>query len=674
VDTNYTQNSDGVPYFLRFEDAVGSFAWRYFKYNEGILYNLSDFDKDYYSHLRLKNGEKLFRYSTDRMIDGSKYLIKINLLKGLIYFMSEQNDMNDDKNISFETRGIKAEYITLDKDKVDNVFEKYATGGSVDRKIYIAFYDDYEKSYGYVIEKNANSNILYWNGEKFTEKYDAKTYKTKSIAERELKNIKNKANRMEDGGRVWTKEQREKVAKLDKEFIEYVKEKGIQRNSYEASLLWREGGFKKRMGEIFGKEYGKYAKGGYTRPSYKINTTGFFSFKTKDKEYIVRSSFFERKNDIEDSLQIQDELRGELGSIIITNSAWKRLSDGNTIKARSNRGNLTGTLTRVANLNENYSLNKMANGGGVEEWTNNLKYLTSKKVYFDINSGKIYPKINYKPNMSKGKNVDEFGNKWFDSLNDRDLSTIQIYLNNRKSMAKGGGLIRKAPFKVGDMVYSYQNPNHKMRVAFVEDRGIEDGVDYGWGIRVALKTDANGNYDPNGSYSKTSKYMSQNSVSKTKKDSYSTGGMVEFYDYKGIEIMYEPTYKEYYANDMVFYSLEDAHEYIDSGEANKTPKHIENLYRRGAMAKGGNVGSQDLYKLAEEMSEKDFRNKFLTLSKSEKDNVESLIRLGDDKKLALITILDKRNEPNNDDFYRQAYHYKKGGSVNKKVYIDLFED
>ena len=132
VDTNYTQNSGGVPYFLRFEDAVGSFAWKYGKYNEGILYNLSDFDKEYYSHLPLKNGEKLFRYSTDRMIDGSKYLIKINLLKGLIYFMSEQNDMNDDKNISFETRGIKSEYITLDKDKVDNVFEKYATGGNVD--------------------------------------------------------------------------------------------------------------------------------------------------------------------------------------------------------------------------------------------------------------------------------------------------------------------------------------------------------------------------------------------------------------------------------------------------------------------------------------------------------------------------------------------------------------
>jgi hypothetical protein len=127
VDTKYSQDSGGVPHFLRFPNAIGSFAWRFGKYNEGILYNLDDFDKDYYSHLRLKNGEKLFRYSTDKMIDGSKYLIKINLDKGLIYFMSEQNDINDDKNISFETRGIKSEYILLDKDK-------FADGGGVNEE------------------------------------------------------------------------------------------------------------------------------------------------------------------------------------------------------------------------------------------------------------------------------------------------------------------------------------------------------------------------------------------------------------------------------------------------------------------------------------------------------------------------------------------------------------
>lgn len=45
--------------------------------------------------------------------------------------------------------------------------------------------------------------------------------------------------------------------------------------------------------EMYGDE--EFNKGGYTRPSYKINTTGFFSFKTKDKEYIVRSSFLKEK-------------------------------------------------------------------------------------------------------------------------------------------------------------------------------------------------------------------------------------------------------------------------------------------------------------------------------------------------------------------------------------------
>ena len=70
---------------------------------------------------------------------------------------------------------------------------------------------------------------------------------------------------------------------------------------------------------------------------------------------------------------------------------------------------------------------------------------------------------------------------------------------------------------------------------------------------------------------------------------FKKGGMVEYHDYKGVEIMYEPTYEEYFVNDLVFNSLEKAHKYIDSGEANETPTYIQNLYRRGAMAKGGSV-------------------------------------------------------------------------------------
>jgi len=97
------------------------------------------------------------------------------------------------------------------------------------------------------------------------------------------------------------------------------------------------------------------------------------------------------------------------------------------------------------------------------------------------------------------------------------------------------------------------------------------------------------------------------------------GGMVEFYDYKGVEIMYEPTYEEYFVNDMVFNTLEKAHKYIDSGEANKPPTYIENLYRRGMMAKGGKVevtiGSYT-----------DFKNKVvITANKRKNDNSYEVI-------------------------------------------------
>ena len=108
------------------------------------------------------------------------------------------------------------------------------------------------------------------------------------------------------------------------------------------------------------------------------------------------------------------------------------------------------------------------------------------------------------------------------------LHQKDVIFSNSKFYAKGGK-IRKSPFKVGDMVYSYQNPNDKMRVSFVEDRGVEDGVDYGWGYKVALKTDENGKYDPKGKYSQSSKWMSQNSVSKTKKTKYAKGGRLKTY-------------------------------------------------------------------------------------------------------------------------------------------------
>lgn len=163
-----TKRTDKNYYFLRFEDAIGSFAWIYKgKYNEGILYPLDDFDKEYYSHIALKSGEKLYRYATERMssldkyavkpFNSVRYLIKFNLDKGLIYFMSEENDPNDDKNIQFDTRGTKADYIVIDK-------ERFAEGGGVGDNYYrisISENDKYIGEYPHSIENIIDAKTIF---------------------------------------------------------------------------------------------------------------------------------------------------------------------------------------------------------------------------------------------------------------------------------------------------------------------------------------------------------------------------------------------------------------------------------------------------------------------------------------------------------------------------------
>jgi len=85
--------------------------------------------------------------------------------------------------------------------------------------------------------------------------------------------------------------------------------------------------------------------------------------------------------------------------------------------------------------------NWYAKGGGVGNFNNNIKYLSSKKVYFDIKKGKVYPKKNLSPDMTKGVMIDEFPDSWFYDLNDYDLGTIKNYLNSKiTGYAKGGGV------------------------------------------------------------------------------------------------------------------------------------------------------------------------------------------------------------------------------------------
>lgn len=81
----------------------------------GVLYELDSFDKNYYSHIRLREGEFLMRYSNQRtLVSDMTILVKVSLKKMMFYLLDEdKNDDGDDKNPKFESRGIIMQYLTV---------------------------------------------------------------------------------------------------------------------------------------------------------------------------------------------------------------------------------------------------------------------------------------------------------------------------------------------------------------------------------------------------------------------------------------------------------------------------------------------------------------------------------------------------------------------------------
>ena len=168
------------------------------------------------------------------------------------------------------------------------------------------------------------------------------------------------------------------------------------------------------------KNENKMVRGGYTNPGYDVKTTGVYLFKTKKGSFNVVSYLFERENDTEDSLEIQDDLRGNLGSILIQNSAWKRLSSGKPVKARSAYGDYIGTLTRIDDTKNvskytsgTYNDYAFKDGGGIghdkiktskDEDGNSIgKYLDLNFKIYNLKEGWSYDIYYYSPIMEQQK-------------------------------------------------------------------------------------------------------------------------------------------------------------------------------------------------------------------------------------------------------------------------------
>lgn len=116
-----------------YKGAIGSFAWRgdNRNYNEGILFPLDDFDKDFYSHIQMKDGEALFRYKTEIMGDNFFPLIKVNFDRMVVHFI---DDATDEKNPKFYRRGTPLIYLTLERYYYE--VREFAKGGEMDKNSY----------------------------------------------------------------------------------------------------------------------------------------------------------------------------------------------------------------------------------------------------------------------------------------------------------------------------------------------------------------------------------------------------------------------------------------------------------------------------------------------------------------------------------------------------------
>jgi hypothetical protein len=141
---------------------VGNFGWKTpnNKLGDGYLFDLDDYDKNYVKDVKLRANEKIFRYFNEMSaISGATLLIKLNLEKGLIYFLSEEGAENDEP--IFEGRGVPALWI--------NLVTRMAQGGNTENNSVLSVFDNLKKgdkvrmSYADAIVGNATKDLVVKN-------------------------------------------------------------------------------------------------------------------------------------------------------------------------------------------------------------------------------------------------------------------------------------------------------------------------------------------------------------------------------------------------------------------------------------------------------------------------------------------------------------------------------
>jgi hypothetical protein len=164
----------------------------------------------------------------------------------------------------------------------------------------------------------------------------------------------------------------------------------------------------------------------------------------------------------------------------------------------------------------------------------------------------------------------------------------RVWNNDQSEMkyAEGGKMNQKpSKYNLADKVFTFYNPSKSAPIVDVYFKAWDT---------LGGKPHENDTYFyelslPNGEKKKLAESALSSTPLQSEKAVYKSEEP-KFIEYKGSEIMYEPTMKKYYANDVEFNSLKDAQKFLDSG---KTSSNIRGAYRKGLFADGGETSSRN---------------------------------------------------------------------------------
>lgn len=241
-----------------------------------------------------------------------------------------------------------------------------------------------------------------------------------------------------------------------------------------------------------------------------------------------------------------------------------------------------------------------------------FKQKVGAKVWKQATSGTTSVKQDAeRPALPKGKRFSKITGKpyWENRANRSDVKQPP---KTYPRLAKGGQTDEK-PLSF----YKYETP--KVKIAWkgkIQPLGMFKS---GEEAMEVIKKRINGDYEELKNYSivtpdKVLHYGKEFTIKYADGDITDMGGL-QFIEWKGEEIMYEPTYKEYFFNERKYMSLESAKKAVEkavsSGGADQS--HLRGAYSRGLFSKGGEVGKlidRERVSSYDEMLEEEIVNSF----------------------------------------------------------------